>query len=66
MRRCGGSGLDRRRARARADTRIGYEYVHYAIDDHTRLASAEIHPDERADTCAGFCAGPATGSPRTA
>ena len=25
-----------------------------AIDDHTRLAYAEIHPDERAATCAGF------------
>jgi transposase InsO family protein len=27
---------------------------HAAIDDHTRLAYAEIHPDEKADTCAGF------------
>jgi transposase InsO family protein len=42
------------RRRARAATRIGYEYVHCAIDDHTRLAYAEIHPDERAETCAGF------------
>ncbi len=48
----GRDSLERRRARA--DTRIGYEYVHCAIDDHTRLAYAEIHPDERADTCAGF------------
>jgi len=40
--------------RARTATRIGYEYVHAAIDDHTRLAYAEIHPDERAETCAGF------------
>ena len=28
--------------------------MHCAIDDHTRLAYAEIHPDERADTCAAF------------
>jgi transposase InsO family protein len=42
------------RRRARAATRVGYEYVHAAIDDHTRLAYAEIHPDERAETCAGF------------
>jgi transposase InsO family protein len=42
------------RRRARGATRIGYEYVHCAIDDHTRLAYAEIHPDERAETCAGF------------
>jgi transposase InsO family protein len=48
----GRDSLERRRARA--DTRIGYEYVHCAIDDHTRLAYAEIHPDERAETCAGF------------
>lgn len=40
--------------RARNATRVGYEYVHCAIDDHTRLAYAEIHPDERAQTCAGF------------
>jgi transposase InsO family protein len=48
----GRDSLERRRARA--DTRIGYEYVHCAIDDYTRLAYAEIHPDERAETCAGF------------
>ena len=33
---------------------VGYEYVHCAVDDHTRLAYAEIHPDEKAVTCAGF------------
>jgi transposase InsO family protein len=38
----------------RGSPRVGYEYVHCAIDDHTRLAYAEIHPDEKADTCAGF------------
>ncbi len=48
----GRDSLERRRARAA--TRIGYEYVHCAIDDHTRLAYAEIHPDERADTCAAL------------
>ena len=37
-----------------AGHRVGYEYVHCAIDDHTRLAYAEIHPDETATTCAGF------------
>jgi transposase InsO family protein len=42
------------RRRARAGTRVGYEYVHAAIDDHTRLAYAEIHPDETTGTCAGF------------
>jgi transposase InsO family protein len=32
----------------------GWDYVHVAIDDHTRLAYAEVLPDERAATCAGF------------
>ena len=33
---------------------IGYDYVHTAIDDHTRLAYAEIHHDEKGVTAAGF------------
>jgi transposase InsO family protein len=48
----GRDSLERRQARSAR--RAGYDYVHCAIDDHTRLAYAEIHPDERADTCAGF------------
>ena len=40
----------------RRKTRIGYDYVHSAVDDHTRLAYSEIHPDERGGTCAGFLA----------
>jgi transposase InsO family protein len=35
-------------------TRVGYDYVHSAIDAHTRLAFSEIHADERGPTCAGF------------
>lgn len=35
---------------AQKQARIGYDYVH----DHSRLAYAEIHADEKADTCAGF------------
>lgn len=31
-----------------------YGYVHAAVDDHSRLAYAKIHADEKADTCAGF------------
>ena len=34
--------------------KTGYDYVHTAIDDHTRLAYSEIHPDEKDATCAGF------------
>ena len=40
--------------RARRREAIGFAYVHSAVDDHTRLAYSEIHPDERKDTCAGF------------
>ena len=32
--------------------RLGYDYVHSAVDDHSRLAYSEIHPDERGQTCA--------------
>jgi transposase InsO family protein len=35
---------------------IGFDYVHTAIDDHSRLAYAEIHDDEKGATCAGFLA----------
>lgn len=48
----GRDSLERRRARTAV--RVGYEYVHAAIDDHTRVAYAEVHPDEKAETCAGF------------
>jgi transposase InsO family protein len=34
--------------------KIGYDYVHTAIDDHTRLAYSEVLPDEKDPTCAAF------------
>ena len=34
--------------------RVGYEYVHSAVDDHSRLAYSEVLADERADTVIGF------------
>jgi transposase InsO family protein len=43
-----------------AGRRVGYDFVHCAIDDHTRLAYAEIHRDETATTCAGFLRSAAT------
>jgi hypothetical protein len=33
---------------------MGFDYVHSAVDDHSRLAYSEIHSDEKAATCAGF------------
>lgn len=34
--------------------RLGFDYVHQMVDDHTRLAYAEIHDDDRADTAVAF------------
>ena len=31
---------------------LGFDYVHAAVDDHSRLAYAEILPDEKGATCA--------------
>jgi transposase InsO family protein len=42
--------------RDRGGDRIGFDYVHAAVDDHSRLAYAEIHPDEKGTTCAAFLA----------
>ncbi len=33
---------------------VGWEYLHVAIDDATRLAFAEVLPDETAESCIGF------------
>jgi transposase InsO family protein len=35
---------------------VGWDFVHVAIDDATRLAYAETHPDEKATTASGFLA----------
>ncbi|MGH3332082.1 MAG: IS481 family transposase [Nocardioidaceae bacterium] len=34
--------------------KIGYDYVHSLVDDHSRLAYSEILPDEKGETCADF------------
>jgi transposase InsO family protein len=33
---------------------VGWEYVHLAIDDHSRLAYSEILPDEKRSSCLRF------------
>ena len=38
----------------RKASQLGWEFVHIAIDDATRLAFAEVLADERAETAAGF------------
>jgi len=46
--------LGREQTPHQSKTRVGYDFVHSAIDAHTRLAFSEIHTDERGPTCAGF------------
>lgn len=38
----------------RPETRVGYDYAHAVVDDHTRLAYVELHDDETAATVTGF------------
>jgi transposase InsO family protein len=39
---------------ARKKTRVGYDYVHSVVDDHSRFAYSEILDDEKAATTAAF------------
>jgi transposase InsO family protein len=41
---------------AQKRARIGYDYIHSVVDDHTRFAYSEILNDERGSTCAAFFA----------
>ncbi|QPP07334.1 IS481 family transposase [Streptomyces bathyalis] len=43
-----------RAARPQSRHSTGYDYIHSAVDDHSRLAYSEVHPDEKATTCADF------------
>ena len=36
------------------ETRVGYDYAHAVVDDHSRLAYVELHNDEKAETVTGF------------
>lgn len=49
----GGGGLNQhdRPGRSRGG---GYEFVHVCVDDHSRVAYAEILPDETAPSCVAF------------
>ena len=38
----------------RPATRVGYDYAHAIVDDHSRLAYVELHADEKAATVTGF------------
>lgn len=43
-----------RASREKQNRGAGWEFVHVCVDDHTRLAYAEILPDERKESAAGF------------
>jgi transposase InsO family protein len=47
-------GRSRSRTTRDRATRVGFDYVHSLVDDHSRLAYSEILPDEKGTTCAAF------------
>jgi transposase InsO family protein len=52
--RATGDRSQRERNWMRPETRVGYDYAHAIVDDHSRLAYVELHEDERAATVTGF------------
>jgi transposase InsO family protein len=49
-----GDRSQRSRNWMRPETRVGYDYIHAIVDDHSRLAFVERHDDEKAATVTGF------------
>jgi transposase InsO family protein len=47
-------GRERGRAGELRTQRTGFDYLHVAVDDHSRFAYVEVHADEKGETCAGF------------
>jgi transposase InsO family protein len=45
---------DRHRSSTEKRERVGYEFAHSIIDDHSRLAYTELHLDERGETVNAF------------
>src|SRR5439155_16804912 len=45
---------ERSRTSAELEQRVGYDYVHAVVDDHSRIAFAEVLADERAATATAF------------
>ena len=52
-----GSDTGQSRAAGTADPLMGTAFVHTVIDDHSRVAYAEIHDDENAATAIGVLRG---------
>ena len=49
-----GDRSQRNRRWSAPETRVGYDFVHAIVDDHSRLAYAELHDDEKAATVTAF------------
>jgi transposase InsO family protein len=49
-----GDRSQRSRNWMRRETRVGCDYAHAIVDDHSRLAYVELHDDEKAATVTGF------------
>jgi len=49
-----GDRSQRERRWMSAETRVGYDYAHAIVDDHSRLAYVELHDDEKAATVTAF------------
>ena len=49
-----GDRSQRSRSWMRPPRRVGYDYAHALVDDHSRLAFVELHDDERAATVTDF------------
>ena len=49
-----GDRSQRSRNWMRPETRVGYDYAHAIVDDHSRLAYVELHNDEKAATVTAF------------
>lgn len=56
----GGWRVHGRGATPNHHAKVGFDYVHAMVDDHSRLAYAEVLPDEKGATCAGFLTRAAT------
>jgi len=52
--RATGDRSQRDRHWMRPETRVGNDYAHAIVDDHSRLAYVELHDDERAATVTAF------------
>ena len=47
-------GRERGRAGEHRVQNTGFDYLHVAVDDHSRFAYVEVHADEKGPTCAEF------------